>query len=54
MCMFARLGGDYGMRLSKSAFAVLLKFSDGIAAFKNLIGEVEMIMEEQPEDMPVN
>ena len=54
MCMFARLGGDYGMRLSKSAFAVLLKFSDGMSAFMNFIDEVEMIMAEQPENMPVN
>jgi hypothetical protein len=36
VCSFAKLGGDDGMRLAKSAFAVLLKFSESIQSFQNL------------------
>ena len=44
MCIFANLGGDHGMRLSRAAFAVLLKFTDGINSFQALIEEIDRIM----------
>jgi hypothetical protein len=36
MCAFARLGGDEGSRITRAAFAVILKFSDSIKEFEDL------------------
>jgi len=33
MCVYARLGGNEGMNLSRAAFAVILKFSESVASF---------------------
>ena len=49
MCPFANLGGRFGNRLSRAAFSVLLKFSDGISAFHKLIEDVYLA--EQSEEV---
>ena len=33
MCVFARLGGEWGLPLSRAAFSVMLKFSDSLEQF---------------------
>jgi hypothetical protein len=38
----ARLGGQSGLRMSRAAFAVMIKFSDLLEDFKNLVDEVTM------------
>ena len=40
MCTFARLGGEEGGRISRSAFAVILKFSDSLEDFDSLQSSV--------------
>lgn len=54
VCVFANLGGENGMRLSRSAFAVLLKFSDSLPAFNSFVNEVDKIMSEKPDNMALN
>ena len=39
---FARLSGEDGMRLSRAAFAVMLKFSELFDDFAALVDEVDM------------
>ena len=46
MCAFANLGGPSGKKLARAAFAVILKFSDGIPAFSKLIADIEIAMED--------
>lgn len=40
MCAFARLGGEDGGRISRAAFAVILKFSDSLPDFEGLTNQV--------------
>lgn len=51
MVPYARLGGEDGMRLSRAAFAVMVKFSnDGIDKFTELVDEIEMTWTELEND----
>ena len=38
---YARLGGEDGMRLSRAAFAVMIKFSEFFNDFINLVDELD-------------
>ena len=38
-----RIGGSDGMRLTRAAFAVIVKFSEQLPTFKTVWDEVEMI-----------
>ena len=38
-----RIGGSDGMRLSRAAFAVIIKFSEQIPLFRQLWDEIEMV-----------
>ena len=52
MVPHARLSGEDGMRLSRAAFAVMIKFSEFFEEFNMLVDEVEMMwvdLEEDPE-----
>ena len=40
-CLFARLGGTWGMPLARAAFAVILKHSDSVTGFAKLMEDVE-------------
>ena len=40
-CLFARLGGAWGMPLARAAFAVTLKHSDSVQGFAKLMEDVE-------------
>ena len=40
MCPFANLGGRFGMRLTRAAFAALLKFSDSASTFYKFLEDV--------------
>ena len=42
MVPYARLSGEDGMRLSRAAFAVMIKFSELFDDFGNLVDEVDM------------
>jgi len=42
MVAYARLSGEDGMRLSRAAFSVMLKFSEFFDDFNNLIDEVDI------------
>lgn len=42
MVPFARLGGADGLRLSRAAFAVMVKFSDLLDDFRALVDQVDM------------
>lgn len=42
MVPYARLSGEDGLRLSRAAFAVMIKFSEFYEEFINLVDEVEM------------
>jgi len=42
MVPFARLGGADGLRLSRAAFAVMVKFSDLLDDFTSLVDQVGM------------
>jgi myosin heavy subunit len=42
---YARLSGTDGMRLSRAAFAVMIKFSEFFSDFKIMIDEIEMMTE---------
>ena len=44
ICVFASVGAEQGMRLTRAAFAVILKFSDSLGPFEDLIREVDKIM----------
>ena len=41
MCMFARVGGEQGARISRAAFSVILKFTDKVEMFKRLHEEID-------------
>ena len=41
MCIFARLGGAWGLKLTRAAFSVLLKFSDNVDPFMKLLEIVD-------------
>lgn len=43
MVPYARLSGEDGMRLSRAAFAVMIKFSEFFEEFKMLVDEVDMM-----------
>ena len=45
-CLHANLGGEQGLKLSRAAFAVLLKFTDNIKEFEALIEDAEKIRQE--------
>jgi len=47
---YARLGGPDGMRLSRAAFAVMIKFSEFFEDFQNMVDEVEINWDEVKED----
>ena len=40
-CLFARLGGNWGMPLTRAAMSVMLKFSDSVQAFAKLMEDVD-------------
>ena len=40
-CLFARLGGTWGMPLARAAYAVILKHSDSVQGFAKLMEDVE-------------
>ena len=40
-CLFARLGGAWGMPLARAAFAVILKHNDHTEGFAKLMEDVE-------------
>ncbi|CDW73494.1 UNKNOWN [Stylonychia lemnae] len=42
MVAYARLSGEDGMRLSRAAFAVMIKFSEFFDEFNQLVDEIEM------------
>lgn len=42
MVPFARLGGADGLRMSRAAFAVMVKFSDLLDDFRSLVDQVGM------------
>ena len=42
MVPYARLTGPDGMRLSRAAFSVMIKFSEYFDAFTMLVDEVDM------------
>ena len=44
ICVFASVGAEQGMRLTRAAFAVILKFSDSLGLFQDLIREIDKIM----------
>ena len=51
MVPYARLGGEDGMKLTRSAFAVMIKFSnDGVDKFSELVDEIEMAWSDLAED----
>lgn len=39
--MIARIGGDWGLKLTRACFAVTLKFSDNIEEFMKLTESVD-------------
>lgn len=39
---YARIAGNNGLRLTRAAFAAILKLSDNLNAFTSLSGEIEM------------
>ena len=41
MCVFARLGGEWGVKLTRAAFSVILKFADNVDAFMKLVEVVD-------------
>ena len=43
MCAFAKLGGTWGMPLSRATFSVMLKFSDSLSTFTSLIKDIDEI-----------
>ena len=43
---YARLGGPDGMRLSRAAFALMIKFSEFFDDFVSLIDEIDMKLED--------
>ena len=43
MCIFARLGGEWGPKLSRAAFGILLKFSDNLEQFMKLAEEINAV-----------
>ena len=46
MCIFARLGGEWGPKLTRAAFGTLLKFSDSLEQFMKLAEEITAIERE--------
>lgn len=50
MVPYARLSGEDGMRLSRAAFAVMIKFSEFFEEFNMLVDEVLMMWEDLEED----
>ena len=36
-CFFARLGGEWGMPLTRAAFSIIIKFSSSVEQFTKLI-----------------
>ena len=50
MVTFARIGGEDGMRLTKAAFAVILKYSETLDRFSCLTTDIEIIAISLPED----
>lgn len=47
MVAYARLGGEDGMRLSRAAFAVMLRFSsDGLDRFMEFVDELDLTWSE--------
>jgi hypothetical protein len=46
MVPYARLGGIDGLKLSRSAFAVMIKFSEFFEDFQNMVDEVDMKWDE--------
>ena len=43
MCAFARIGGEYGMQISRAAFAVILKFTEKIFNFEAFCDNVKLM-----------
>lgn len=43
MVAYARLSGEDGMRLSRAAFAVMIKFSEFFDEFNHLVDEIDML-----------
>ncbi len=43
---YARLGGNDGMRLSRAAFSVMIKFSEFFDDFQTMVDEIDMKWEE--------
>ena len=51
MVPYARLGGEDGLRLTRAAFAVMLKFShDGLDRFSEFVDELDMTWSELETD----
>ena len=50
MCVFARLGGQAGSEISRSAFAVLIKFSQTVMNFEGLNNEIAQFATEVTSD----
>jgi hypothetical protein len=51
MCAFARLGGEDGGRISRAAFAVILKFSDSLLEFEGLKTQVARHAQKSAKDV---
>ena len=43
MVTFASMGGRFGFRLTRSAYAVLLKFTDSIGSFVKFMDDIEIV-----------
>ena len=41
-CPYARVAGNNGLRLTRAAFAAILKLSDNLNTFTSLSSEIEM------------
>ena len=43
---YSRLGGQNGLRMSRAAFGVMIKFSDLIDTIQNAVDEIEIMWPE--------
>ena len=46
MCMFAMLGAEQGAKLTRTAFSVILKFSDNVQDFLGLVDAIGKTLDE--------
>jgi hypothetical protein len=43
LCAFARLGGEDGMKISRAAFAAIIKFTDKASEFEEFTEKIKDI-----------